>query len=70
MRRHVSASSLFFLGLFLFICAVTPHWANAVNDPPGCGLCQANEECGANRMCCHADCPGEEMKCMPVVMCP
>ena len=70
MSRHVIASSLFFLGLFLFTYAVTPHLANAVNNPPGCGLCQANEDCGANHMCCHADCPGEEMKCMSVVMCP
>ena len=70
MSRHVIASSLFFLGLFLFTCAVTPPRVNAVNDPPGCGLCQANEDCGADSMCCHADCPGEEMKCMVVEMCP
>ena len=63
------ASSLFFLGLFLFICAVTPRWVHA-QDPSGCGLCQANEDCGANNMCCHADCPGDEMMCMSVEMCP
>ena len=69
MSRRVIAISLSFLGLFLFTCAVTPPRAHA-QDQSGCGLCQANEDCGTDNMCCHADCPGEEMKCMAVEMCP